>query len=85
MDTLNLENGGIGSWATAMRIAAEHGTDRLVLLVLVNPRVPLGPGHHQSQTHQRPSSLTTVSVRSTLLPVAFATPTSTVACEPSPD
>ena len=25
-------SGGIGSWATAMRIAAEHGTDRLVLL-----------------------------------------------------
>ncbi|MEV6923983.1 hypothetical protein AB0M46_05645 [Dactylosporangium sp. NPDC051485] len=25
-------SGGIGSWATAMRVAAEHGTDRLVLL-----------------------------------------------------
>jgi hypothetical protein len=25
-------SGGIGSWATAMRVAAEHGTDNLVLL-----------------------------------------------------
>ncbi|WP_433616813.1 hypothetical protein ACQP2P_15905 [Dactylosporangium sp. CA-139114] len=26
-------SGGIGSWAAAMRVAAEHGTDRLVLLI----------------------------------------------------
>jgi hypothetical protein len=25
-------SGGIGSWAAAKRVAAEHGTDRLVLL-----------------------------------------------------